>query len=391
MHGAGPSKDSRSTRQTNGQSSRHLRSASDRLTGPSSSAPGPSTTRTTRTPQTSVAPPPRALPLHHIPTDWLQDQNCATSNKLVLCFETELTFLEAREWITDFNQKSRIRLSLHDELSNTLFLVHFDAVDVVATRQHLLSASPLGAAEVYASVNEFTLGLDPCNQTDFKHLVTINILKGSREIFSFIHHVAAPVGTLIKSRLCEEDLSISIVVETVHKILPIQGHFQLPRPGITIIDFDYTGPNLRCCFCFSYRHRPALCKKQRPALFSSIDQESINEFYGLPGAPRSTSHTLTFQSRPGSRQTAGPREGRGTHDYPTTGSNQHGPSGDEKSEDSSASRRRRNRPRHRSSTYSGPSLAPPRHPASTSNAEPSGAVSACDSLITPVRTLAETL
>lgn len=37
------------------------------------------------------------------------------------------------------------------------------------------------------------------------------------------------------------------------------------------INFDYEGCNLRCCYCFSYRHLPTKCHQPRPGLFSTPD------------------------------------------------------------------------------------------------------------------------
>lgn len=247
-----------------------------------------------------------------------------------------------RNWLKDFNQTRKIRLTLHDELPNALFVVHFDVVDLLDTKQRFLAASPLGAAECYASVNEFAQDLDPCNISSFKHLVTINIRPGNSETFSFIHYIADTLGSFVKACLDEDRQLISLVVETTRKVFPVQGCFQLPRPGLTILDFEYTGRNQRCCFCFSYRHRPALCNRPRPALFDALDQDTVNSFGGLTlSSPKDVhqpeippvARSLPYRSSGGART---------LHGHNTSGGSQKRHEGEEYSGESSAQKKRRN-------------------------------------------------
>lgn len=50
-----------------------------------------------------------------------------------------------------------MQLSLCEELANALFVVQFEAADLKAAKLQLLASSPLGAGEIYASVNDYTL------------------------------------------------------------------------------------------------------------------------------------------------------------------------------------------------------------------------------------------
>lgn len=153
-------------------------------------------------------------------------------------------------------------------------------------------------------------------------------------------------------RLSENHQLISLVVETTRKLFPGQGHFHLPKPGVTIPDFDYTGPNQRCCFCFSYRHRPALCRRT-PALFASLDPDTLNSFGGLLATPLKDTHHPAQLSQSGSLQMKPTGGARTSHGHNTSGGSQRRHAGDENSGESSAQKkRRRNRPRHRSSHYS---------------------------------------
>lgn len=367
MHGAGSSKDHRSTRFTmsNGQH-RQSRSASEKSTAPSSSTTRSGPVQVTNRPSTTLQPAARALPIHHIPEDWILTQNSIVSNKLVLSFETELSFQEVHDWIKDFNQSRKTRLTLHDELPNALFVVHFDAVDLLATKQRFLAASPLGAAECYASVNEFALGLDPCSIPSFKHLVTVNIRPGNSETFSFINYIADTLGTFIKARLDDDPHLISLVVETTRKVFPVQGCFQLPRPGLIILDFEYTGRNQRCCFCFSYRHRPALCSRPRPALFASFDQDTVNSFGGISGTSCKDYHQPGLPPVTGPLPSGSTGGARTLQGHNMSGASQGRHEGEANSGESSTQRKRRNRPRHRSNHYQNPFLTSsnPNHSAS---------------------------
>lgn len=75
-----------------------------------------------------------------------------------------------------YNQKRGTKLTIVDALLLALFMVLFDVDDPLAAKTALLAASPLGVREVYASVNEFSEHPNLCNQRDFKHLVTVDIL-----------------------------------------------------------------------------------------------------------------------------------------------------------------------------------------------------------------------
>lgn len=49
-----------------------------------------------------------------------------------------------------------------------LFVVQFDEENSQAAKATLLASSPLGAWDISPSVNNYTDGLDPCNQASFK-------------------------------------------------------------------------------------------------------------------------------------------------------------------------------------------------------------------------------
>lgn len=319
---------------------------------PSSSTTRAGSVRDRPAPLASLIPPVKPYTVHHIPANWIETQSSILSNKLVLSFESELNFLEARAWIKDYNQKSKIRLTLHDELPNTLFVVHFDVVDIIATKNHLIAASPLEAAECFASVNEFSLGLDACNIPEFKHLVTINIRNGNSEIFSYIEYIAATLGTVVKAHLSDHQL-ISIVIETTRKIFLSQGHFRLPKSkGLIIINFEFSGHNQRCCFCFSYRHRLASFHRPRPAFFNTLDPGEVNDFAGghLTSTPTVTQRTAQpLQLAPA--QSRGSGGFRPTHGHHAPGDSLGGHAGVETIGESSAQGRSRNRPCHLSSHY----------------------------------------
>lgn len=73
----------------------------------------------------------------------------------------------------------------------------------------------------------------------------------------------------MKACLGADHCLITVVEETTKKLFPVQCQFQLLESGVTTIDFDYEGCNLRCCFCFLYRHHPSRCRQPRPPLLAS--------------------------------------------------------------------------------------------------------------------------
>lgn len=166
--------------------------------------------------------------VHCLPEENLETQHHQFfGNKVTLCFEEEFSLSDVREWVTCFNQKSDIPLTIVDALPLALFVVLFDVEDPHSAKLALLSTSPLKANEVYASVNEFIEGVDPCNLPDFKHLVTVNIPQGTREILRCIKFVVAIIGKFVKARLVPRTIHqlISVVVESKLKLFPAQGFF----------------------------------------------------------------------------------------------------------------------------------------------------------------------
>lgn len=159
-----------------------------------------------------------------------------------------------------------------DALPLALFVALFEVVDPQSAKATLLPASPLETRDVFASVNKFSEHPDPCNQRNFKHLVTVDIPHGTREILRHIEFVVAPVGKYVKGKLASGSVNqhISVVVETQLKRFPPQPcFFRLRGPIVTKVCFEYVGHNLRCCFCFSYRHLPSECTEVKPAFFYS--------------------------------------------------------------------------------------------------------------------------
>lgn len=203
--------------------------------------------------------------VHCIP----EEHSSFFTNKIVLGFEEEFIVYKAKSWIRSYNQTSAIKLEFVHELPIALFVVQFNSADVRATKASLLASSPLGFGEIYASVNDYSISLDPCNQEEFRHLVTVNIPKGNPVIFSLIKYLIHVVGKYVKGFLGPDLRHISVIAETNLKLFPAYGQFQLKDAGVTTISFDCVGRNLRCCYYFSYRHFPSSCRQPRPSYFDS--------------------------------------------------------------------------------------------------------------------------
>lgn len=226
---------------------------------------------------------------------------------MVLCFEAEVSISRARIWVSSYNQRSKLKLSINSELPNSLFVVQFDAEDLQGAKRALLAASPLGATDVFASVNDYTSAFDPCNQADFRHLVTVNIPQGNEEIFSIIHFITSIIGNYVKAVLGKDDKHISVIVETQLKLFPAHGQFQLQDSEMTKISFEYEGWNLWCCFCFSYGHIPARCRQPRPRLFTAPDLVLDVDLGIPPSAPtRPFLRTMQVQLDGRSQPNSGP-------------------------------------------------------------------------------------
>lgn len=124
-----------------------------------------------------ILPSISSLELQRAPTELREaHRSIFYDNKVILCFEAEFTTAGAGEWVEFFNQKNDIQLTLADSLPLALFVVQFNTDNLPATKTALLAASPLGARDVYASVNDhYTDRLIRCDLPSFKHLVTIQI------------------------------------------------------------------------------------------------------------------------------------------------------------------------------------------------------------------------
>lgn len=131
---------------------------------------------------------------------------------MVLGFESEYSGAEAPNWIRSFNLKCVVPLTLCDKLSNALYVVQFEAVALNAVKALLLASSPLGAGEIFASINDYTLTFDPCSQHDFRHLVTVKITQGSPVLVGIIQFLTAGIGKFVKGVLGDDHRHMSAVV-----------------------------------------------------------------------------------------------------------------------------------------------------------------------------------
>lgn len=245
-----------------------------------------------------ILPAISSTAIHQAPADLdIEPPSRYFANKVVLCFEVEFTETAAKSWIESYNLRNDLHLTIVDTLHRALFVAQFDVENLAAAKERLLAASPiLGTKDVFAAVNDYTDHFEPCKQLDFKHLVTVYIHQGSREILHYIKFIASLIGTYVKA---EPDKGtsfqrITLVVESTLKILPARGLFKLQGPEVTTVAFNYVGKNLRCYFCFSYRHLPHQCKRPRPAFYNeaALDQGSAPSSGAAP-----TGHTRTDLSR----------------------------------------------------------------------------------------------
>lgn len=201
-------------------------------------------------------------------------------NKVVLGFEEEFTLYRAKAWVRSYNLTNVPKLEVFHELPNALFVVQFNIQDTSEwpdTKRSLLAASPLGVGDIYASVNDYSISFDPCSQRDFKHLVTVNIPIGNPAIFSLIRCIVKIVGSYVKGCIGPDLRHISLIVESQLKLFPARGQFKLGDSAVTTVFFDYEGRNLRCSYCFSYRHFPSSCQEPRPDFFNAPELKLDSE------------------------------------------------------------------------------------------------------------------
>lgn len=101
-----------------------------------------------------------------------------------------------------------------------------------------------------------------------------SIPQDSRKIFNGIKFIVTVIGKCAKTSVQQgaHFHHITVVVETtLPEIFPAEGLYQLQGPEVTMIAFKYIARNLRCFFCFSYRHLPTQCNSPRPAFFKASD------------------------------------------------------------------------------------------------------------------------
>lgn len=113
---------------------------------------------------------------------------------------------------------------------------------------------------IYLPATHLTLGM---------HLVTVNLVQANQELVGIVEFITDGIGKFVKSRQDSDPRKISVVVETTRKLFPAHEQFHLGGPDPTNVIFDYRGRNLRCCYCFSYRHLSSQCRQPKPSLFAS--------------------------------------------------------------------------------------------------------------------------
>lgn len=181
---------------------------------------------------------------------------------------------------------------MFEELPNALFVVQFQAEDLHAAKFRLLAAFRLGAGNVFASVNDYTLTFDPCSQIGFKQLVTVHISQGSQALFGIIQFLTAGIGRFVKDSVGADLRRMTVLVESTLKVLPGHEQFKIHGQDITTIFFVYEGINLCCCYSFSYRYVATSCRQPRPCLFSApeiiydvVPEAPPREQYQLQAGP----------------------------------------------------------------------------------------------------------
>lgn len=204
-----------------------------------------------------------------LPTNLRQHQQLLSANKVVFCFETEYTTPEVWTWLREYNKENGAHLSLFNELPNAIFVIQFEEADWAGYKRALLNASPLKVGEAYTSVNDFCLQQYPCNDPGFRHLVTVNIVQTNQELVGIIEFIIEGIGKFVKARQGTDPRRFSVVVETTLKLFPAFKQFHLGGPEPTKVNFDYRGRNLRCCYCFLYRHLSSQCRQPKPSLFAA--------------------------------------------------------------------------------------------------------------------------
>lgn len=165
----------------------------------------------------------------YLNTIFLSSHQKIFGNILVLVFEAELNTKQVLDWLADFNEECQIHLTLSDKLQHSLFVVQYDLSLGEATRQVLISKSPLKARGCYAAVNSYGPHFNPGSQRDFRHLIIVHIGQGSPQIYEFLNLVLAPLGRLIRSKLAPgvDSHRISAIVETTLKTFPSKVRIQL--------------------------------------------------------------------------------------------------------------------------------------------------------------------
>lgn len=73
-----------------------------------------------------------------IPLETATNSNRFFSNKAVISFETPTSPMQAMAWIRVFNEEQPIKLSLYNELVNSLFVVQFDVLANPYVREILM-------------------------------------------------------------------------------------------------------------------------------------------------------------------------------------------------------------------------------------------------------------
>jgi hypothetical protein len=177
------------------------------------------------------------------------------TNKVVLIFKFEHTASQVRQWLYTYNKYGVPKLLYRDEHVNSMFVISIDTELEDFDKALLIAQSPVKAREIFALVNDYYSGFDQVNPSNVTHLVSLNISNTSPTVHLHLQEVVSKVGRLVRSEQAAgvELHGISALVETSKRIFPKTAKIELGGV-LQMIKFDIYTPNLRCQYCFSYRH-----------------------------------------------------------------------------------------------------------------------------------------
>lgn len=160
-------------------------------------------------------------------------------------------------------------------------------------------------------------------------------------MFGLIKNLVSRIGVHVKATLGDDLRHITVVVETTRKLFPAHCQFKVKGSKVAIVFFEYEeGRNLRCRYCFSYRHLPSDCPQPHPSFFSAPD---LLIDAALEAPPPISAGPVPHPEGRNLDRTRGPAPARragGSRD------------GDTSSGDNTKQKSKRNRPRNRIKTSS---------------------------------------